>query len=219
MRVRFLFAFVLSLLLLGVMSCTKLDGLSPTAPTNPPALIPITPTTPTVMAPPPLGLDPAVWKVGFLGNQLYRSEVVHLDISAVAGLHPDIQGVFDRMASVATSSVGGRTTVDTIVGGPGATFVVTFEPCDNGAAACTYPNGNDDGKITGGRVHYSTIDCMRTESVVLHEIYRSFGVGGLNPKKGVMSSTPWLDPRPSDEEQVMLLGRYDYPLLSVYSAQ
>lgn len=207
------FAIIAMMLALTGVSCG-----SPTTPTPP------TPPPPTmVMAPPPDGVSNEVWRIGFGSDGLLRRpDAVHLDMS---DFDSSIQSVFAEMLVVAADIVQQKTSLDMIPGGIGATFKVALNPglvCgDYGrTAGCTTLRYEDSvGRVTGGKMEFVSVTIMQNKTVVLHEIIRTLGVIGNSPVSGLMSQTPWSSARPTEEERLMLLGRYNYPLLAQYQGR
>lgn len=194
---------------------------APTVPAEPgpaPAPTPVPVPAGPVMAPPPIGVSAEVWRVAFAPNsRLYRPDAVHLD---VASFGSNIQDIFAEMAAAA--AVQSKTTFDLIPGGIGADFAVSLKPgliCGGfgKTAACTTPTFGGDGRVMGGTMEFTSIAALQDRPLVLHEMFWTLGLTGPSPKSGLLSMTPWPQPRLSDEEHLMVLGRYDYPLLAVYS--
>ena len=201
-------------------------GVGVTIGGRPPVPAPVPAPTPTgpVMASPPAGVSSGVWRVAFSSDgRMRRPDAVHIVLPS------DTDEVTKTLfASVVGKVIGfieGKTPMD-LVASPFSigNFPVTVVPsllCGGEAAsACNTLNYNSVGKVVGGKIEFATTEYMHDEVIVMHEIFRTLGLTGLSPVPGIMSPTwVWGQPRPSDEEQKMLLARYDYPLLSVYAPQ
>ena len=210
------FSVVLLALATVVTSACSGSSSLPTTP-SPPVVVP---APGPVMAPPPVGVSAEVWRVAFAPNsRLYRPDPVHLDVSSFGS---NIQGIFAEMAAAAAAAVQSKTTFDLTPGGVGANFKVGLKPgliCGGfgKTAACTTPDFGGDGRVMGGTMEFTSVAALQDRPLVLHEIFWTLGLTGPSPASGLLSITPWPQPRLSDEEHLMVLGRYDHPLLAFYS--
>lgn len=181
---------------------------------------PTAPTSTAVYAPPPVGVSPEVWRVAFSSNgRLNRPEPpsVHLDVSAFGA---DIKAIFAEMAGIAEETVERKTSIDLVPGGAGATFVVSVVPdllCNSRLVAGCTRIQTDQGRVVGGKMEFDSLLVMQSKPLVLHEIFRTLGLSESSPVSGIMSSIPWRQARATDEERLMFLGRYNYPLLAFYA--
>ena len=180
-----------------------------------------TPLAP-VLAPPPEGVSPEVWRVAFVVStaRLYRPDAVHIVLPS--DTDDATRAVFTLAVSNVSRFIEGKTPIDLVEGPFGATFPVAVVPrlrCGgfDSVIACTSLAITSLGKVTGGKMEFASVEAM-SMNIVMHEIFRTLGINGHSPVSGMMSLVPWQQPRPTDEEQKMLLGRYNYPLLSIYSA-
>jgi len=215
--------FVVALLLASFASaCGNTPVPSISGPSDPPPSTP--PPAAPVMAPPPSGVSPEVWRVAFLsGVALYRPESPAIVSFDVSGLEAVDQATFVNMAKVAEDSVEGRTKFE-VGTQSGANFIVSMVSslvCFGQAAlGCTVFRTDSSGRVLGGKIEFdSTRMTVIPFTLVLHEIYRTLGISELSPAYGILSAHIWPNPRPSDEERLMLLGRYQFPLLAQYSVQ
>lgn len=207
-------------------ACSGSDLVVPGAPTPIPPIIggpspSPTPRTP-VLAPPPLGVRSEVWRVAFgQDGRLHRPDAVHLVLPEDAD--EVTKALFASVANKVMGFIQGKTPIDLIPDPSGVgNFSITVVPnlmCSGASASgCTsaFYNGTT-GKIMYGRMEFATLAYMHNEVVAMHETFRTLGLTGLSPIPGIMSSTwVWNQPRPSDEEQIMLLARYDYPLMAQF---
>ena len=219
-----------SVRLLGAVIVTALSILTgacgantPTAPsTQPPANgSPATPPA-VVYAPPPAGVSAEVWRVGFsmVGAKLRRPEG---DVNLVL---PEGTDEVTRVIVAGYVEEINRWRLQTHfnlgAGGTGVTipmFIVPGLLCSGEPAlGCMTPSADEFGRINGKKIEFSSVDMFRTKAVFLHEAIRCLGIEMSSPKPG-LTSNPAASNYPTTEELAMLLGRYQYPLLSVYSPQ
>ncbi len=183
-------------------------------------------TSTVVMAPPPTGVSSEVWRVGFMMRDelLYRSKVVHVVLPP--DTDPSTRALFEKHTRAITELTQGQTQMDTIPDPSGyGNFPVTLVAglvCGGvKAGGCTslkFQNGSGD--IYGGKIEFQDAFHMSNEMLVVHELYRTLGMDGNSPKAGIFSFDKLIDwgkPYPSEEERLMILGRYLPPLLAKYS--
>ena len=190
---------------------------SPTAPAV------TTPAVSTIVyAYPPAGVSNAVWAIGFGPNDmLLRRPGSAVNLQLPTGLAEATTAAVQR-AVVAANAVGTSTTFGLFSGGD--VFVVSIDPSvaqncggSTGKAACTSLTYDANGNIVGGTMRFYSESFLAQDFTVLHELVRTLGVMGYNPNPGLMNAEGWANLYPSDEEKLMILGRYPPPLLAEYA--
>jgi len=197
------------------------EASSPTAPSLGPG--PVGPVL--VYAPTPRGLSPAVWRVGFLDDGLCRPEgaVYYLPPPQVEGAKTVLETVLaeiefllnhkESLVVSATPPSGG--VVVRVLVTPGLTR--SGAPWNGGLTQVEADGNRLDGGpcvIGGATIQFSRPEILlHDRNLVMHEIFRSLGVGGTlePPASGLMSLPAWPNPGPNPEEHRMLLERYNYP--------
>ena len=164
-----------------------------------------------------------MWRIGFSNSDAKLRglpEAVHFVLpegidQATRGL---IAGYINEM-----NSWGLQTRYDLDAGTVGATIPISIESgliCGSfgSAGGCMSASYDATGLLTGGWIKFVSVGVMKQRAVFFHEAFRCLGVEGLSSEQGVMASAP-SGSRPTEKELAMLLGRYQYPLLAVYSPQ
>ena len=206
--------FVVLVLTFSVSACSS-GGSAPTSPSPAEVINPI-PAGP-VMAPPPAGVSPEVWRVAFMaGIMLVRPDEVHIVLP-----DQETEALFTSVLSLVRPLI--RTPIDFVASPVGATFPVTVVPellCNGQkVGGCTSFQRDSTGRVISGRIEFSSVENMHNRALVMHEMLHTLGINQTSPVPGIMAQNPWSRLEPSDEEQKMILGRYEYPLLARYSPQ
>lgn len=205
---------------LGFASCS--GSPSPTSPATPGGT---TPVTQTVMAPPPAGVPVALWRAAFYADgKLHRvkaGQVIHLDVSA---LPVSAQNQIASQAMVAEAVMKGLQKWDTtpVAGGVNYVVTITGKEIDCGGVivktgACTGPSlDGPTGDVTGGVMRFTSLNVIvQGTAGALHEIFRTTGIVENAPSPSVMAASPASTPTP--EDTLMLIGRYAYSSLAVFT--
>lgn len=173
------------------------------------------PSPTTVTAPPPQGVSAGVWLAGFTWDRrLRRPEKVEYVFNE--NVPQSMRDSFARMIPIALETIQGKTSITISDNGQGNFKVRLVDKTPCGTGACT-SLAYDGGLVKEGLVEFTTDN--PGEWTILHEIFRTLGVMGTSPVPGIMSVPSWTETRPSTEERIMLLARYDYPLLALFSEQ